>query len=438
MILTEIFRYIGACFARLNDQGLTSSILFTSRMFPPLDFEGSVGVFNMYRWILVCLFIPASHVSAQIDKQYVTPILSQYTQEDLVARLGCTHCKGSYNFTQKDYLNEGADEILGTGMRVIKIWLQGPQGNYPYNSDYPRYDNLVKTAEHPHFRKFFNKPFHTFIINCFSHHGGDNEYYRNGVSDIQYEHEVEEFYELAKYLLTTYRGTGKTFVLQHWEGDWAIRPVDDRRPIKDPTPTAIQGMIRWLNARQEGVNRARNEIKDTDVKVYHACEVNLVEMAIEGEHSVTNDVLPYTHCDLYSYSAYDTIHYARTNPPKARPAFRAALDYLASKAPDSEAFGNKNIYIGEFGQPCVLSVQDHSASEEKAFAVIRLAVEESLRWGCPYIVYWQVYDNEVRVRHRRPRNDEVRGFYLIRPDGTPCYAWHYFRALLQPTCSAAR
>ena len=54
---------------------------------------------------------------------------------------------------------------------------------------------------------------------------------------------------------------------------------------------------------------------------------------------------------------------------------------------------------------------------------------------CPYLVYWQVYDNEPRVRNRRPTNDEVRGFYLIKPDGTKAPAWHYFHALLHPIAS---
>ena len=50
------------------------------------------------------------------------------------------------------------------------------------------------------------------------------------------------------------------------------------------------------------------------MKVFHAAEVNLVDIAMQGRPSVTNDVLPHTHCDLYSYSAYDIIHYARNDP----------------------------------------------------------------------------------------------------------------------------
>ena len=83
------------------------------------------------------------------------------------------------------------------------------------------------------------------------------------------------------------------------------------------------------------------------------------------------------------------------------------------------------------GRRCV-SKQDPDASTAKSLNVIRITVETALEWGCPYIVYWQVYDNELRVKDRRPTNDDVRGFYLIKPDGTHAAAWDYFASLLRP------
>src|SRR5436190_23963022 len=100
-----------------------------------------------------------------------------------------------------------------------------------------------------------------------------------------------------------------------------------------------QNMITWLNARQDGVDLARAEVTDTDVKVYHAPEVNLGDLATQGRPTVTNSVLPGTHCDLYSYSSWDAISGASSSH------FRSVLDYIASKAPDRAPFGSKNIYI---------------------------------------------------------------------------------------------
>ena len=94
---------------------------------------------------------------------------------------------------------------------------------------------------------------------------------------------------------------------------------------------------------------------------------------------MTSHVLPQTRCDLYSYSAYDTCVDGKR--------FRAALDYLAARCPDSPTFGAKNVYIGEFGIP------ENEHGTTASLAATRRTAQEALAWGCPYIVYWQLYDN---------------------------------------------
>ncbi|HOA73340.1 MAG TPA: hypothetical protein PL151_14120 [Phycisphaerae bacterium] len=377
-------------------------------------------------WILAYLVV-SSGTAAQAQRRAQPP------SKPLADRLGCTHVNGKYNFTDQDFLNEGADRIRELGMRTIKLYLHDPRGHYPFNSDWPKkFNSLVEMASHPYYREVFNKPFRTYILTAFSISREDAmDRWRDGYTDEEYAEDVRQFEELATHLIRTYKGKNKTFILQNWEGDWALRGNFDRKPEADPTENAARQMVRWINARQEGVERARVQAGRSDVKVYHACEVNLVTVAMEGRRTVTNDVLPYARCDLYSYSAYDVIGAAADDPAKGSLALREALDYLASKAPDSEAFGAKNIYIGEFGWPSVVSEQDPHASPEKSLNVIRTTVETALDWGCPYIVYWQLYDNESRVKER-PTNDQVRGFYLIKPDGEKALAWDYFYALLHP------
>lgn len=350
----------------------------------------------------------------------------------LADRLGCTHVSGTYSFTDKDFLNEGADRIAELGMRTIKIYLNDPRGRYPFNSQWPRqFKSLVEMAEHPYYRAVFDKPFRTYVLTTFSLTSKDAMLrWRDGYTQEEYAEDARQFEQITTHFLRTYKGTGKTFVLQNWEGDWALRGNFDRKPEADPSEESARNMVRWLDARQEGVERARRNVRDTDVKVYHACEVNLVTAAMEGRRTVTNDVLPHARCDLASYSAYDTIGLAADDPAKGREAIRAALDHIASKMPDRPPFGDKNVYIGEFGWPQVVSEQDPHATPEKSLNVTRATVETALDWGCPYIVYWQLYDNESRAGKQRPTNEEVRGFYLIRPDGTEAPAWDYFEKLL--------
>lgn len=340
--------------------------------------------------------------------------------------LGVTHVAGRYYLTDKDFLNEGADQILSLGSRVIKVWFYGkrhehPQSVYPYNSDWPKVESLVQGAKTPYFQKLFDKPFTTYIL-VVTAMGRPDDYWRNGITEQQKQDEQKQFYELTKYLLETYKGKGKTFVLQHWEGDWMIRGSVDAKI--EPTPTAIKGMIEWLNARQTGVNQARNEAGQEGVRVYHAAEVNRVVSSMkEGRPNMVNAVLPHTKLDLVSYSAWDSALEHYQNPQ----VFRESLDFIAARLADSADFGNKNVYVGEFGMP------ENLYSVEQIKKAIPNAVETALDWGCPYIVYWQLYCNELKDGKEQPpvhSNDAVRGFWLIRPDGSKSWVWEYFYRLL--------
>ena len=335
--------------------------------------------------------------------------------------IGVTHVNGRYYLTDEDFLNEGAEQILALGSRVIKVWFHNPQQSYSFNSKWPQMDTLVEIARSPYFRELFDRPFTTYILMCFSM-GRGGGYWKNGITKQQKQDERQQFYELAKHLLTTYRKTGKTFVLQHWEGDWLIRGGFDRKI--DPEPVAISGMIEWLNARQAGVNQARREVGQRGVLVYHAAEVNRVVVSMkEGRPNMVNSVLPHTNLDLVSYSAWD----AATEHFKDPNVFREALDFIAENVPDSPDFGNRNVYLGEFGMP------ENGFSAEQIRKAIPNAVQTALDWGCPYIVYWQLYCNELKSGKQKPPvrdNDDVRGFWLIRPDGSKGWTWDYFYRLL--------
>ena len=203
---------------------------------------------------------------------------TEHPPEKLRSIIGVTHVNGHYHLTEKDFLTEGADQILTLGSRVIKVWFHKPWNSYSFNSRWPECKSMVDIAKTPYFRALFAKPFETYILMCFSM-GQYEGYFRNGMSAQQTAEEQRKFYELTKHLLITYKGTGKTFILQHWEGDWLIRAGFDRKA--DPTATAISGMIAWLNARQAGVNQAKKELGQDGVRVYHAAEVNRVVASMD-------------------------------------------------------------------------------------------------------------------------------------------------------------
>jgi len=331
--------------------------------------------------------------------------------------VGSAHVAGKYNFDDKDFLNEGADKLLELGTRVIKLWFTPtPQKSYPFNSDWPEIHSLVELAGTPYFREVFRKPFTTYLLETFRP-GHDWHYFVKGLSLEEAEKEREEIYQLTKHFLTEYKGTGKTFVLQNWESDWVLTNPQFTR---EPDPVTIKAMIEWFNARQEGVEKARREVGTDGVMVAHAAEVNLIARAMEGKVTATNDIIPHTHCDLYSYSCWDTCRDTKK--------LRAALDYLADKAPDSKLFGSKNVFVGEFGAP-----ENDCGGPERQLEIVKNATETALDWGARYVVYWELYCNEPKGEYEgRPKNENCRGFWLIRPDGSKSLVWDYFRALFPP------
>ena len=329
--------------------------------------------------------------------------------------LGSTHAAGKYAFTREDYLNEGANQLLDLGTRVIKVWLPYDGENfYPFNSDWDSPSKeLYETLQRPYYQALFEKPFKTYFLEVVTNL---EVFFVDGMDPEEIEAERTQAYRIAKHLLTTYAGSGKTFVLQNWEGDHLLRQGMPEEGA--PDAVRIQGMIDFFNARQDGVDQAKNEVGQRGVEVYHAVEVNHLSRAMKGQVTVTNNVVPFTRADLYSYSSWD-IGFNKKKLVKA-------LDHLAAKAPSSRAFGAKNIYLGEFGV-----AKDHLKRGQTQRGVVKGLTEAALGWGVRWAVYWQLYCNEpVGTLRGRPKNRDMRGFWLIRPDGSKAPMWNDFKNFL--------
>lgn len=317
--------------------------------------------------------------------------------------------------------------LLELGTRVIKLW--GDVRSYPYNSQWPETNSLVEYLQTPYCRQVFAKPFTTVLVEAFPMGGISHA----AASSPEERTETErQFYDATMWLLNTYQGTGKTFILQNWEGDWAMGAKLD--PPDDPTPESVEKMIVTANARQAGVTRAREQAQAKDVYVYQAIEANLVQRAIDGRRTMANDVFPHTHCDLYSYSAWDT--------QGDKDQFRQAVLHLKKKAPASEAFGSDNVFIGEFGWPENLPTPKNLVEKygwpeagcgETQLAVTQNVIDVSLELNLPYIVYWQLYCNDPFDLKKRPAttNAEMKGYWLIRQDGTKTPLWEYLKEALK-------
>lgn len=378
----------------------------------------------------------AENTSINMDNKnnHVTDnsVSHQYEQERPLAEvLGVTHVSGKYFHTDKHFLKEGADIIEELGHKVIKVWFtKDMKSSYPYNSEWPTgLKSLTDLAKTPYMTELFDMPFSSFVLEATEYAATK---WKDGVTEEEAQKVSDEFYEVTKHFLQTYKNTNKTFILQNWEGDNALSPD---KLTEEEIPIAIQGMIDWLNARQDGVTRAREEIGMEGVVVANCVEMNKVLLTVPEDHLVVDYVVPYTNADLYSLSSWGT------RMPGDEPLLTAKLDYIASKAPASDLYGEKNVMLGEFGQyerSCLDGDPDftNEGSGTRQRISIQNQLQYALEWGVVYALYWEVYCNGV-LQGATPQpdgtyeNKDLKGVWLIRADDTKTPTYDYFKEILQ-------
>lgn len=318
--------------------------------------------------------------------------------------LGTQAIGGKYQFTDKPALLESAEEILKMGATSMKFSLQ-------LDPKHPTIHSVAQLVSlDPVYRQVLEMPFTDFQMWVDAH---DEYAWPKGLKPKQVVAEYRHVYDLAVHLLKTYSGTGKSFYLGHWEGDNMLREgISKARDAKMADTVRVQGFIDWLTIRQQAVDDAKRDTPHQGVNVWHYTEVNHPTISLrEDRPSIANKVLPFVPVDFVSYSAYDG-----QNDPKL---LRATLDYLESKLKPKPNITGKRVFIGEYGfwtqkdgEPKNTPQQQNDRSME----VIRVALE----WGCPFILYWELYNNE------RDADGTHRGFWMIDDKGVkqPIYETH--------------
>ncbi len=318
----------------------------------------------------------------------------------------------AYGFTGDDRLLETARIIRHMGSTTLKMALTARYCTVEY--DLPR-DPSIRSLEdlverQPSVREVLDMDFTDYLFWAYAfsqYRGGDTQQalvsFQDGLTDAEAAAVYREIHDLAAWLLTTYSGTGKRFYIGHWEGDWHLRWDHDRkRPLR---PETVEGMIRWLATRQRAIDDARRATPHHGVEVYGYTEVNLVRRGMNGEPCATTEVLPRIDVDYVSYSAWDS-----TNSPRSAEAMRErllpALDFIeAHLRPRPGLPPGKRVWIGEFGYPAI------RFSEVQADLRTRWVIRAGLEWGCPFVLYWELYNNEVEP------DGTQRGYWMIDHTG---------------------
>ena len=340
---------------------------------------------------------------------------------------GATHVAGRYGFTNGNFLVEGANTIRQLGSSSIFIYLTPDfRTNYPDRGDHLWPDqnptSLVQLAKTAPFQSVLNMPFRTFVITAFSF-ANDDQISQFATSTSAAAAEQQEFYDLTKYLYATFAGSGKTFILKNWEGDWAGLQAFDS--AADISPTMINAMTNWLIARQKGVSQARSESSNLQgVAVLNAVEVNRIfDYSQNGLRRVINKVVPFVQTDMVTYSSYDS-SLAGTDPTSEASAMNQAIGVINSLAPDPLELGSRRMLISEYG------LYENELPTETIWRT-QTILSTAKSAGLLGAFTWQVFDNECRDLNNnyfpigsitntavRPDNTQCRGLWLLRPDGS--------------------
>jgi hypothetical protein len=336
-----------------------------------------------------------------------------------------------YKFTKETNLVETAQAIREMGSNLLKFSI-GPRYWWE-NYDIPKDENIntvTKLAQEKSMKKVLDMDFKYYQIWVYEFSQYTKEppgqkkdenqiKYIGGLSDEHAEASYKEVYELACYLLKTYSGTGKVFMLGNWEGDWHLRWHYDRtKPVEK---ASIEGMTRWFNVRQKAIDDAKRDTKHQHVEMYHYVEVNLSDIALEGKDCVINSILPHINPDYVSFSSYTA-----SNPPaneaEMEKNLTKHLNYIESKIQPKKEIKGKRLFIGEYGWPELGYYSNEPAyrTPEEVNQRAKWVIKTALKWGSPFILWWEMYNNELT------KDGKNRGFWLINDKGekTPLYYTH--------------
>jgi len=341
---------------------------------------------------------------------------------------GIAHVAGNYGFTNNNYLVEGAEKISQLGSDSIFIYLTPWfRSQYPDKSlaSWPATDpaNVAQLAQTAPYDAVFHLPFKTIVLTVYTFANKD---YLPGFAQSQQMQnaEREEFYQLTTYLYSRFSGTGKTFILKNWEGDWVGLGGEGTSTTVNIPENTVQDMIAWLKARQAGVTKARNEANDSSVTVLNGVEVNRVlDYAQQGLTRVINAVVPPVKADMVTYSSYDSTAVGN-DAGSMEKAMNQALNSIKKLAPDPMGLGNRRIVISEYG---LFENQLAGGITWRPRAILSTAKNAGI-YGA---FLWDVFDNECNQpggqpaavdtpvgNPSRPADSNCRGLWAVRPDGS--------------------
>jgi hypothetical protein len=220
----------------------------------------------------------------------------------------------------------------------------------------------------------------------------------------------DEYRDLAETIMRTYSGSGRVFIISHWEGDnqvycgssYNYQTVDDKRYacLYQEPEKRLAGIAEWLHIRQEAIAEGRKTATAagaSNVEVYHAAEFNTIfaTRKVSGASirqkeykGMLDTVIPAVHPDLCSYSAWESVNRNRLT--------KDLQDIAKACAP-------ARVIVGEIGI---------KEDPDKHYARM-VAALQPLKESVPLVFFYQAFEGSTS---REP------GFALFDSDGKVLHA----------------
>lgn len=335
-------------------------------------------------------------------------------------RVGTQTFDPDYQFEggTKNKLMETADRIQEMGSDIVKFEMSS-RVNSTYGVNLSGVSNLSQMANQADYQNLWGRDFDTYAVWMFPMSVGSlGNHWIDGYSSSESNAEYNEIYNFIVALRNEPKLAGKTVLVGNWEGDNALRNFN-MDPGYNPGSTAINAMKSWFSTRQAAVDAAKAATSGSSVNVYHYAEVNLVLQTQWAFYwNVTDHVLadPNVAVDLVSYSAWDT----STVIPFNNSYMDWSLNKLQNTPNYTSAFpGSKKVFLGEYGQPLRHPDGSYWTDANTQMGQTKSAIKKAISWGCPYVLYWQMYCNEQG-------GGQQRGYWLIDNTNTkqPVYYEH--------------
>jgi hypothetical protein len=316
--------------------------------------------------------------------------LSDPAVDSYNTRVGTQTFSGLYKFATNTLLVETAEAITNLGSDTIKFYMGHNTAGQSGVTLTSNITNLLTLArDEPSYRRVLDMSFRRLIIWEYPLSNPDAPFQDGNYTSAEQANDYREMYDLTRYFLTNYNGSAKTFFLGHWEGDGYLSV---NNWSTNASTAVVSAMILWENTRQKAVDDAKASTSYSNVNVFYYAEANRVRDAMlngpTNNVRMINAVVPYvTNLDYVSYSSYDGMNLSAST-------LYTTLDYMQAHLPTNKTgvVPGERMWIGEYGWG--------GNSTDSQEPLNRAYIQRLLGWNSggqclQFILYWEIYDNEV-------------------------------------------